>query len=417
VEVLAVTTAEIISVGTELNLGQILNTNAQFLARSLAELGINLFYQAVVGDNEQRLCETFLRALERSDMVILSGGLGPTEDDLTRESVAKALGRQLLLDEKALEVLRHQFAGRIMPQNNLRQAHLPQGGFALPNPRGTAPGICIPVTSKKLVFLLPGPPRELQPMFHESVVPIMRQHKMIDGSFYSNTLRCAGIGESAVAELISDLIEGQTNPTIALYSRLGEVDIRLTTRAMSLIEANIILAPVKEEVVSRLGSHVFGEDACTLADALLQELTRLGSTLAVAESCTGGLVGNMVTNEPGASAAYLGGVVAYANEIKVKMLGVSEETLRSPGAVSEQCAMEMLEGVLKAFGTDTAIAITGIAGPGGGSVEKPVGTVYVAVGYGADRKVLRLNLRGERAAIKERAAKEAIRQLLLLVRG
>ncbi|MDP3487488.1 MAG: competence/damage-inducible protein A [Bacillota bacterium] len=410
-------TAEIISVGTELNLGQILNTNAQFLSSSLAELGINLFYQTVVGDNEQRLCETFLRALERSDVVILSGGLGPTEDDLTRESVAKALGRKLVLNDEALTVLQNQFAGRVMPQNNLRQAHVPEGGFALPNQRGTAPGIYIPVSNGKLVFLLPGPPRELQPMFNEAVVPIMREHKLIEGSFFSSTLRCSGIGESAVAELLADLIDGQTNPTIALYSRLGEIDVRLTTRAISLTEATAIMAQVKGEIVARLGSHIFGEDACTLAAALLQQLAAAKSTLSVAESCTGGLVGHMITNEPGASVTYMGGVVAYDNDVKERMLGVSVDTLRSHGAVSEQCALEMLEGVLGAFRTDAAIAITGIAGPGGGSVEKPVGTVYVAVGCRGKNKVLHLNLRGDRAAIKERAAKEAIRQLLLLLRG
>ncbi|MBS3950581.1 MAG: competence/damage-inducible protein A [Peptococcaceae bacterium] len=409
--------AEIISVGTELNLGQILNTNAQFLSSSLAELGINLFYQNVVGDNEQRLCETFLRALERSDVVILSGGLGPTEDDLTRESVAKALGRELVLDDEAVTVLQNQFVGRVMPQNNLRQAHVPEGGFALPNPKGTAPGICIPVSNGKLVFLLPGPPRELQPMFNEAVVPIMREHKLTQGSFFSSTLRCSGIGESAVAELLADLIDRQTNPTIALYSRLGEIDVRLTTRASSLTEAAVIMAPVKGEIVSRLGSHIFGEDACTLASALLQQLATSNYSLSVAESCTGGLVGHMITNEPGSSLTYMGGVVAYANNVKETMLGVSLDTLLSHGAVSEQCAREMLEGALGAFRTDAAIAITGIAGPSGGTVEKPVGTVFVAVGCRGKNNVVRLNLRGDRAAIKERAAKEAIRQLLLLLRG
>lgn len=410
-------TAEIICVGTELLLGQILNTNAEFLSRQLAELGINLYYQTVVGDNAERLTNTIHTALKRADILLLCGGLGPTEDDLTRETTAAALNRKLLLHPEAEATLRQQFAGRSMPLNNLRQAHVPEGGEILPNPRGTAPGIMVRADGGQLVFLLPGPPRELRPMFTEQVVPRLIQSKLVKGQFFSTTLRCGGIGESDIAERLSDLIDNQTTPSIALYSRIGEVDVRLTVAADSKEQADDLIAPLKKEISNRLQHNIISDDGSTISGALGKVLRERGLTLSLAESCTGGLVGNLITNEAGASNYFMGSVVCYSNASKMQLLGVQEETIKSFGAVSEQCAGEMLKGVQTLFNTSAAIAVTGIAGPGGGSEQKPVGTVFVGVAYGDVHKVIRLQLmRGEREAVKERAAKEALRHLLNLLR-
>lgn len=405
-------TAEIIAVGTELLLGQILNTNAQFLSREFAALGIDVYRQSTVGDNPGRISGEVAAALSRADIVVLCGGLGPTEDDCTREGVAAALGRSLVLNPHAKALLEEQFAGRPMTQNNLRQAMAPEGGVILKNPRGTAPGIFAEYQGK-LIFLLPGPPRELTHMFTNEVVPVLHNRGLTDGSLFSRTIHLAGIGESSLAAAISDLIDAQTDPTIALYSRLGEVDVRLTTKVAESRMASQRIDALEQEIIARVGEYVFGFDGTTLAGALGNALRERGHSLSVAESCTGGLLGHMITGEAGSSAYFLGGVTCYSNQAKRELLSVSEDTLARFGAVSEECAREMLRGVVCCFGSSVGISVTGIAGPDGGTPQKPVGTVCLAYGTPEALESARVHLRGERAAVKERAAKEALRRLLI----
>lgn len=374
-------------------------------------MGIDVYRQSVVGDNRVRIAAEVKAALSRADIVILCGGLGPTEDDCTREGVALSLGLELSEDREALAQLLEQFSGRTMTPNNLRQAMAPQGAVILKNPRGTAPGIFVEHNGK-LVFLLPGPPRELTHMFANEVVPILRSRGAVDGRIFSRTLHLSGLGESSLATAIADLIDTQTDPTIALYSRLGEVDARLTTKAATEYLARQRIDSLEREILTRVGGYVYGFDGMTLAGALGQALRERGHTLSVAESCTGGLVGHMITGEAGSSAYFLGGVTCYANEAKRELLAVTDDTLRRFGAVSEECASEMLAGVIRCFGSSVGIAVTGIAGPSGGSDEKPVGTVCLAYGSAQQRCTAKIHLRGERAAVKERAAKEAIRRLL-----
>jgi len=408
--------AEIISVGTELLLGQIVNTNAQFLALQMAELGLAVYFQTVVGDNEARIQEALHRALERAQVVIFTGGLGPTQDDITREAVAQALGRELIFIPELAQHLTAQFADREMPQNNLRQAYLPSGGVIMPNPKGTAPGILLQTSQGQCIFLLPGPPREMQPMFLDYVVTHLGDNGLLQGRVCSRTLHFVGIGESKVAEILEDLIRTQTVPTIALYSRLGEVDVRLTAYAPSSDLAEDIIAPVRAMVIGRLKEHYYGENECTLPQAVGLALQATSQQLSLAESCTGGLVGHLVTSVPGSSNYFFGSMVCYSNDAKVKVLGVSEDTLQKYGAVSEQCAREMLSGAMRLGKASAGLAITGIAGPGGGSSLKPVGTVWLALGCNSLVQTVKLTLRGDRSAIKERAARLALGHLLKMLR-
>ncbi len=400
--------AEIIAVGTEILLGQIVNTNAQFLSQEMAALGIGVYYHSVVGDNLKRLVETFQQAWERSSIVILTGGLGPTTDDLTREGVALALQRPLSFREDVWQEIcaNMQRANRPIPENNRRQAMVPEGAIVLPNPRGTAPGLIIP-EGERLAVLLPGPPREMQPMFFDHVRPLLAQ-KVGHSVILSRSLRVVGIGEAALEEQIADLIAAQSNPTIALYASLGELQIRVTAQAADEERARELIAPVEEAIRRRIGSAVYGVDQDTLPSVLGQLLRQRGYKLALAESCTGGLLGSMITDVPGSSDYFAASYVTYSNEAKEKTLGVPAQLIREQGAVSAACAEAMAQGARKASGADVSIAITGIAGPGGGTADKPVGTVYVAVIAPEGQLVEKLSLRGERAAIRTRAAKAAL---------
>ncbi|MGI6343750.1 MAG: competence/damage-inducible protein A [Bacillota bacterium] len=399
--------AEIIAVGTELLLGQIVNTNAQFLSQELAALGISVYFQTVVGDNPARLGQTLRQALGRSDLVILTGGLGPTRDDLTRETVADVLGRPLTFQEDLWEAIRARMlhSGQI-PENNKRQAWVPEGAVPLHNPNGTAPGLVIR-EGEQLVALLPGPPREMQPMFTNELRPLLLE--MIgQGVIYSRSLHVIGIGESRLEEQIADLIEQQTNPTLALYAHNGEVEIRITAQAEDDCAAQAAIAPLQAEIEHRLGDAVFGYDRTTLPEVLGELLRRQRRTITVAESCTGGLISSAITSVPGSSDYYERGFVTYSNQAKADLLGVSPETLARHGAVSEECAREMARGARSAAGADIAVAVTGIAGPSGGTPEKPVGTVYIAIVGPAGEQVHRLALRGDRQRIQERTAKSAL---------
>lgn len=400
---------EIVAVGTELLLGQILNTNARYLAEALAGLGIDVYYQTVVGDNRGRLAGVLGQALGRSDLVVTCGGLGPTADDLTREAVADALGVPLVEDEAARRVVEAYFRrrGLALPEGNRRQWLLPAGARALENARGSAPGFVVEAAGK-VVVSLPGPPAELQPMFEEQVLPFLEALPGRGGTvILSRVLHLCGIGEAAAEERVSDLMAGR-NPTLAPYAHPGQVDLRLTAKAGSREAARALLAPLEEEVRRRLGEHVFGADGETLEGVVGELLRARGLTLALAESCTGGMVGERITRVSGSSDYFLFGAVTYANEAKERVLGVPAGTLRRWGAVSRQTAVAMAEGARRAIGADVAVSVTGIAGPTGGTPEKPVGTVYFGLSAREGSWWRRGAYTGDRQTIRRWSTQEAL---------
>lgn len=391
--------AELISVGTELLMGQIVNTNARDLSLWLSELGINLYYQTVVGDNERRLQKTMADALSRSELVIVTGGLGPTGDDLTKETAAKLMGMELALDEASLRAMEAYYKkiDRPMAPCNRKQAMMPVGGIVIPNPVGTAPG-CIMEKNEKIMILLPGPPNEMARLYEDSVRPFLE--KKTSGKLYSKLLHVFGIGESSVEEELKDLMQGE-DVTLAPYAKLGEVHLRVTTRCENDKEGEEKLRPTIEEIKKRLGDTVYTETDQSLAATVLALLKEKKMTLATAESCTGGMIGEALTDIPGASEVYLGGAVTYSNALKEKMLGVPKETLETVGAVSPETAKAMAEGIRKETGADIGIAVTGIAGPDGGTKEKPVGLVYVSAAAPDKTWVKELHLSGSRQRIRQ----------------
>ncbi len=369
--------AEIICVGTEIILGDILNTHSQFLSQELAALGLNVYYQTAVGDNDRRFTQILKTALERSDVVFLTGGLGPTTDDITKEVACELLGVPCVYDESVGEKIKEYFlrSGRQMTDNNLKQAMVPQGSVILENSWGTAPGFIIEKDGKTVV-LLPGPPRELRPMFLERAKPYF-QAKM-EQPILSKSLRVFGIGESALEAQMEDLVRS-SNPTVALYAKDGEVLIRVTAKASSEKVAEEAIDGMIEELYRRLGSHIYGINKDSLEQVLVELLREKKLTIATAESCTGGTLAGKITEISGSSEVFHMGIVTYANHIKHQELGVKEETLRRWGAVSEQTAVEMAKGLSQKSGADFNVSITGIAGPTGAVEGKPVGTVYIAV--------------------------------------
>ncbi len=411
---------EIISVGTELLMGQTVNTNAGDLARELFSLGIGVYYQTVVGDNEERLAEVFRQALQRAGLIILTGGLGPTEDDLTRETVAYVLGLPLERNrdwEQQLEEFFHRFK-RPMASLNLRQALVPQGGKILPNDRGTAPGIYLDLQERKgpIVILLPGPPREMLPIFREQVIPLLRAKLQDKGDLAvlrSKVLRVIGLGESTLAETIAPLLKNQSNPTLAPLAKGGEVHLRVTARGHSEEEARTLLDSKAQELREVLGDYIYGEDAEELESVVARLLRAKGQTLALAESCSGGLLSHRLTNIPGSSSYLLAGLVTYSNEAKAHILGVSPATLESVGAVSAAVAEEMAVGARRLCQADIGVGITGIAGPGGATPQKPVGLTYLALAAENFKYSHRYEFWGSRQDIKERAAQAALHLLRL----
>ena len=399
--------AEILAVGTELLLGDIVNTNAQYLSRQLAGLGIGVFYQTVVGDNEQRLQDAYRIAFGRSDIVVTTGGLGPTEDDLTKESAAKYFGKAMVLDDLSLAGINDYFAKNCftMTEGNKKQAYIPEGARPLPNHHGTAPGVLFEENGKTLI-MLPGPPHECIPMFEEFVLPVLRERT--DGVFISRMLCVCGIGESALEAMLKDLIDGQDNPSIAPYARLGEVRLRLTANAAGEDQANHLLDPLAAEIYRRLGDNIYGEGETTLEDAVGAALIERGLTIACAESCTGGMFTARLVNFSGISKTLRESVVTYTNESKVARLGVSEKTLHDFGAVSAECAKEMAAGVACTAGANVGLSITGIAGPDGGTDEKPVGLVYIGLSVNGEITVKELKLSGNRQRIRERTVTMAL---------
>lgn len=373
--------AEIISVGTELLMGEVTNTSARYLAEQMRLLGIDVYYQVTVGDNHRRLEETLQQALSRSDIVFTTGGLGPTTDDITVEVIAKAVGVPLVLDPRWLAVLEKISAkyGFKLTENNRKQAFIPTGSVTLNNPKGTAPGVYLEKDGK-IIIALPGPPYELQTIYETEVLPRLKDKG--DGrSLYAKVVRAAGIGEASLEEKIRDLIDAQTNPTIALYAKLSEVHIRLAAKAGDKAEAEEIIKPVEQELVTRLNNYIYGYDEVDLETAVGNLLKAKGISVACGESCSGGLLGSRFTNVPGSSSYFLGSIVAYDNKLKENILQVPREVIKKYGAVSAETAALMALGVLNSTGVDIAIATTGIAGPDGGTAEKPVGTVYFGIAH------------------------------------
>ena len=414
-------TAEILCVGTELLLGDIVNTNAAYLARKLAELGICVYHQSVVGDSPERLTAALDLALSRSDLVITSGGLGPTYDDLTRETVAAAFGLPLELDSAVLEDIRTYFArmGRVMTDNNNRQAMVPRGARVIKNDQGTAPGLIVTdETRNKTVVLLPGPPRELEPMFDTRVYPYLRErtgHLLL-----SKNVHIFGMGESSVENALRDMMVDGHNPTVAPYCKAGEVRLRVTARAEDEATACALCNGAIEHIrASVVGAHVYAvSDArggeYTLEMAVVEHLRAQKKTVATAESCTGGLIAKRLTDVAGSSAVVRGGFVTYTNEMKVALLGVSPDTLDRYTEYSEQVAAEMARGARLRTGADIAVSTTGVAGPGGGTDSCPVGTVFVGVSTEEGERSVRLKLSPQRSRdyIRTLAASHALRLLL-----
>nr|WP_301907490.1 competence/damage-inducible protein A [uncultured Anaerostipes sp.] len=395
-------TAEIICVGTEILLGNIVNTNAAYLSERLAALGISVFFETTVGDNPERVEEVIKTGMKRSDILILSGGLGPTKDDLTKEIAAKACGQKLVEDAEAKERLTSYFTSikRPMTDNNLKQAMVPEDCTVLYNGNGTAPGMVINGPEGRKVVLLPGPPSELIPMFHEQVEPILS--KLQPGILYSKVVKIDCLGESYVETQIMDLIDEQSNPTVAPYAKLGEVHLRVTAKADTEEEAKELVMPMVEELRSRFGNKIYTiEEEETLEEVVVKMLKQKKETIAAAESCTGGLLAARLINVPGASNVLNESFITYSNEAKMKYLSVKEETLKEHGAVSEETAREMAEGVLKTSGADIGVGITGLAGPGGETGTKKPGLVYIGVCRGGHTEVKKYYLKGNREKIRE----------------
>ncbi len=401
-------TVELICVGTELLLGNIVNTNAAYLAEKCASLGLSNYFQTVVGDNEERLSMVLETAMQRSDIVILSGGLGPTEDDLTKEVAAKVCRKKLVMDEHSRECIAAYFAGKdVAPtENNWKQALVPEGALVLDNHNGTAPGIIIETTQAKVV-LLPGPPGELIPMFEESVVPYLQ--KLTTEVILSQTVKICGVSESKVETMVRDMIDAQTNPTIATYAKTGEVHIRVTASAATAKDAGKLIKPMIKELKTRFGNDVYTtEPDVTLEKAVVDLLVANKLTFTSAESCTGGMLAARLINIPGVSDVIKSGYITYSNKAKRKILGVKKGTLQKYGAVSRQTAEEMVKGLGMTTKCDVAVSVTGIAGPDGGTEEKPVGLVYIACMVKGTITVREYHFQGNRAKIRESATSAAL---------
>jgi nicotinamide-nucleotide amidase len=409
---------ELLSVGTELLLGQIVDTNAAYLAGKLSELGVNVYHKTTVGDNAERLAAALRISLGRSDVVFATGGLGPTKDDITAAVVAHVMGVNLVEDQTSAAKIRS-FArdrGLTLLDSLLKQAVVPEGAQVVPNPVGTAPGF-ISTRDGRTAIALPGVPTEMKAMAEQTVLPYLAARAAKEEGaavILSRTLRLAGIGESQAEAEIGDLIASQTNPTIAPYAKTYEVHLRVTARAASREAAESLIAPVEARIRDRLGSYIYGADEEGLEAVIGGMLRSAGLTLAAAESCTGGLIGHRITNVPGSSDYFLAGLTTYSDESKTRLLGVPAELIAAHGAVSPEVAVAMAEGVRRAVGADVGVSTTGIAGPGGATPTKPLGLVHIGLSDKAGNVSEELRLRGDRVMIKERAAQLA---LFLLYRG
>ncbi len=399
---------ELISVGTEILLGNIVNTNAAYLAVQCAELGLSCYYQTVVGDNAERLKETLQTALGRADIVILGGGLGPTQDDLTKETAAEVMGCSLMEDERTKERIREylETRGFTVTENNWKQAMIPEGAIIIDNENGTAPGLIIEKDGKR-VILLPGPPNELRPMFEKDIAPYL--HELTPGVIYSRTVKICGVGESIAETMIRDLIDAQTNPTIATYAKTGEVHLRVTAKAENEKEAKKLVKPMVKELKNRFGNSVYTTDTeVTLEKSVVDLLEANHLTVSMVESCTGGMLAARLINVPGASEVFKSGYITYSNKAKRKMIGVKRSSLEKYGAVSETVAKEMAKGAAMVSKSDVTVSVTGIAGPEGGSEKKPVGLVYIGCQVCGEVTVKEYHFAGNRNKIREASVSAAL---------
>ena len=403
-------TVELISVGTEILLGNIVNTNAAFLSEKLAALGLSCYHQSVVGDNEERLTDTLKLALSRSDIVILSGGLGPTKDDLTKEVTAKVFGKELYEDAHTRERIQAYFdklnrKGTIT-ENNWKQAMVPEGAIVVDNHNGTAPGIILEGENGKTAILLPGPPNEIRPMFENDIAPYL--NRLQPEGIYSKMVKICSIGESRAETMVADLMEQQSNPTLAPYAKTGEVHFRVTAKAKDQETADQLIQPVLEELFRRFGKNIYTtEETVTLEEAVVSLLKEKNMTVTTAESCTAGLLAGRIMNVPGASDVYREGYITYSNESKMKLVGVKEKTLNQYGPVSAKTAYEMAVGAAKAAGSDAAVSVTGYAGPDGGE-GKPAGLVYVGCCVGEKVRVEEFRFSGNRNKNRDYAVARAL---------
>ncbi len=399
---------ELISVGTELLLGNIVNTNAAYLAEQCANCGLSCFYQTVVGDNEERLQETVKAGLKRSDILILTGGLGPTDDDLTKEVVAKAMKKKLVEDTKAREMIQSYFDNRGMEitENNWKQALVPEDAIVMYNHNGTAPGLIVE-NDEKCAILLPGPPKEMKPMFEEYVVDYLK--KKNPEVIVSTTVKLCGIGESKVADMIQDMLDNQSNPTIAPYAKTGEVHLRVTAKADDSKSANKLIKPVVKQLKTRLAEYIYTtEENVTLENAVVDLLLANKLTVSTVESCTGGMIAARLINVPGVSDVFKMGHITYSNKAKKKILGVKKRTLEKHTAVSAEVAKEMVKGVETVSKADVCVSVTGLAGPDGGTAKRPVGLVYIACSVKGNVTVQEYHFSGNREKIRENAAASAL---------
>lgn len=409
--------AEIMSVGTELLLGDIVNTNAQYLAKEMALLGIGIYRQTTVGDNEERLKNALEDALKYTDIVITTGGLGPTPDDITKEVSAMVLGKELVLDKTSYAIIKKYFRNneRAMENGNQKQALFPVDSIILENENGTAPGCIISGEGGKYIINLPGPPKEMIPMFETKVRPFLKN--FMNHTIISKTLRFVGLGEWDMATRVKDLINESENPTVAPYAKDGESILRITAKARNEIEAMEMIKPLEEIIRERIGDYVYGVDDDTLEKVIGELLVKNKISIAVAESITGGMItSRLLSYEGGMSEVLNEAIVTYSNESKVKYLGVSKDTLNLYGAVSEETCREMAAGIREKSGADVAIVTTGIAGPTGGSEEKPVGLVYIGINIRGEIKVHKKYFIGGREKIRIRttiAALDYLRRELL----
>lgn len=404
---------EIICVGTELLLGSVVNTNAAFISEKLSQYGFSLYRQTVVGDNIQRIKDALSLAFKSADFVITSGGLGPTQDDLTKEAACEYFGQEMILHQPSLKRIKSYFKDQSISKFNLKQAMFPSNAIVIDNDNGTAPGAILEKGGKQIV-LLPGPPNELRPMF-DKVLNILSRFQ--EGVFFSKELKLFGIGESKVVEVIEDIIENQTNPTIAPYAGDAEVKLRITASADSVEKAKQLILPVERQIRDKVGDYIYGSDSDTLEKVVVQKLIENNLTLSTAESCTGGLLSSTIVDVSGASKAFLGGFITYSNEEKINRLGVNSKMLKNHGAVSSQTAEAMAQGTCNQVGTNIGISTTGIAGPTGGTKDKPVGTVFIGLCYNGKVISRRFLFRGNREKIRIRTVKMALKMLIDLMEG
>ena len=411
--------AEILCTGEELLLGDIVNTNAAFLSAQLTALGLRVYHHSVVGDDPKRLGDCVAEGLSRSDIVIISGGLGPTKDDLTKETVGALFGRKMQMHNESLEAIKEYFArtGRVMSKNNEKQAMMPEGAIVLPNRFGTAPALALENDEGKSVIMLPGPPSELVPLFFEQVVPYVKSK--CSRAIVSKNIHFFGIGESALAEKLDGFLIDTPELCAATYCKEGEVRIRITAHADSESDAERACEDYAQKIMqTEAGEFVYGIDVGTIENAAVKALRESGLTLSTAESCTGGLIAKRITDISGCSDVFLGGSVTYSNDAKVNLLGVSEKTLASVGAVSAETACEMARGVRLATGSDIGISSTGIAGPTGGTPEKPVGTVFIGISTsdGESWRRLALSPMRSREYIRQASATNAFDMILKAIK-